>query len=241
MSRLDEIAKAFDDRGIALAGSVVKDLDANRHLVFVSVDTNEEGSQIPTNRAISKVERAVEEKFGDLTVVPVRRVNDGISSSIKTMLFRTYPNEMCNVFSSIDRKSVSVWVETKSPTAKELSDEMKEAVAGFVGHFQLELLHFINASELNLPSETACIGTIRKKAPVTVPDISAELKRLGFEIPGEHWIEKILDRLRKRKLIHRKANGEFVMTVQGLKALGSRKNRRSPDVRRALDMARRER
>ena len=240
MSRLDEIAKAFNDRGIDLAGSVVKDLDANRHLVFVSVDSDDEGTQIPSIRALSKVERAVEEEFGAVTVVPVRRADDGISPSIKTMLFRKYPNQIRSVFSSVDRKSVSVWVETKSPTTKERSDEMKEAVAEFIGYFHLELIDFINASELNLPSETTCIGAIRKLAPVTVPDISAELKRLGFEIPGEQWIGKILDRWRKNKLIHRKANGQFVMTVQGLKALGSKKNRRSPDVRRALDMARRE-
>ncbi len=239
MTRSEDIGKAFKDRGITLVGSIVHDPDVNRHLVFVSAETDDAGTQTPTNHAIAKVERAVEEEFGDVTVVLLGRGNQDIAKSIKSALIRQYPKEILNVFSSIDRESVSVWVEPKSFTTKAKSDEMKGMVAGLVEYFRLELSDFINTSELNLPSETACVGAIRKKAPATVLEISDELTRRGFQTPSEEWIGRILDRWRKRNFIHRKANGQFVMTLQGLRALGSGKNRRSPDVGRALDMARR--
>lgn len=240
MGELEEIAEAFEDRGINLVGSVVKDRDAIRHLVFVSVEFDENtGAQTPTNYAISRVEREVEEQFGAITVILVRRGDEDISSSIKSMLIRRYPDKIRNVFSSVKCDWVSVWVDPKSPTTKEKSDEMMQAVSGLVQHFELALVDFVNTSEVNLPSETTCIGVIRKKAPVAIPEILAELTTRGFEVPGEEWLSRVLDRWRKKNLIHRKANGEFVMTVRGLNALGSAKNRRSPDVGRALDMARR--
>lgn len=239
MSRSEEISRAFEDSGISLIGSVVEDGDANRHLVFVSVDIDDAGAQTPTNYAISKVERAVEAELGAVTVVLVRSGDEDIASSIKSVILRRYPNEIRNVFSAVIGDSVSVWVEPKSATNMEKSNDIRRTVADLVGYFHLELLDFVNTAELNLPSETACIGIIRKKAPVNIPDILAELESRGFEVPGDEWISRILDRWRKRKLIHRKANGQFVMTVRGLRALGSGKDRRSPDIGRALDMARR--
>lgn len=239
MGKSEDIAKAFEERGITLVGTVVRDRGADRHLVFVTVDVDDAGAQTPTNHSIARVERRIEAEFGNITVVLVHRGNEDIASSIKSLLIRRYPDQIRNVFSSVDRDLVSVWVEPKTATTKEMSEEMRDLVAGLIEHFQLELLDFINTTELNLPSETACIGALRRMAPIVVPDLLVELENLGFEVPGEEWLVRILDRWRKKSLIHRKSNGQFVLTVRGLRALGSGKNRRSPDVGRALEMARR--
>ena len=240
MDRTNDITESFRSRQINLVGPVLRDRENAGHLAFVSIENNDAGEQVPTNFALSKAKREVELEFGKITIVLVRRGDEDVTSSIKSMMFRRFSVDVRNVFSRVTGQSVSVWVETKSATTKEKSDEMADSVSGLVRQFGLELQDFINTSELNLPSETACIQVIRKRAPVALAEVVVELDSRGFRVPGDNWVARILDRWRKKRLIHRKNDGRFVMTVSGLSALGSGKNRRSPDVSRALDLARRQ-
>ena len=237
MLKTDLIAQHFIDRGIKLEGSVVEDHDRGGYLVFVTVETDKTGKQVPSNYAISKVEKAAEKELGIIRVILLRRGDEDISASIKSMIMKQYADDVRNVFSSVNRGEVSVWVEPKSATNKQKSNEIRASIAGMLEYFGLGLNEFINTSELNLPSDTVCLNTIRLKSPVSLDDIVSELGRRGFEVPGQDWLLRRLDRWRRNQLIHRKQDDLYVMTVKGLTILGSGKNRRSPDVVRALELA----
>lgn len=233
------IARIFKDRGIEIAGPVIKDRETSSHLVFVPVESGQDRKQTPTNYAISQAEKAAEAVHGEITVVIIQRGNEDVASSIKSLILRRFSDDIRNVFSSVRGNAVSVWVEPKSATTIEKSLEVEQAVKGLVGHLGIELESFINTAEMNLPSETACINIIRKQAPTSFDAIKTELGGRGFEVPGDDWLRKLLDRWRRNQLIHRRRDGTYVMTHRGLQALGSGKTGWSPDVARALDMARR--
>lgn len=236
----EQIARLFEERDVPLVGPVIEDRENERYLVFVKVTTSHDGSQTPTNYAISQAEKEAEAEIGRVSVVLINRGNEDISNSIKSFLLRRFPDEVRNVFSQISQNRASVWVEPKMATSSERSDELSASVSGLLSHFGIELASFVNTTELNLPSETACVGALRRKAPVSLEALVADLRRKGFEVPNDDWVGRILDKWRKKGLLMRKRNGNFVMTVSGLKALGSGRNRRSPDVVRALELGRRD-
>lgn len=239
MAESTKIVDFFKASGIDPVGSAVWDRETSSHLVFISVQVNDDGKQVPSNYKLSLAERDAEAKYGEITVILVNRGDEDISRSIKSVLLRRFSDDIRNVFSRVVDGRVTVWVDTKSASSREKTVEMERPVTGIVEHFGLQLLNFVNTSEVNIPSETVCVNTIRTKAPVSSKEVINELRQKGFEVPSEKWLSPILDRLRKRGLIYRQSNGSFVMTVMGLKVLGSGKNRRSPDVARALDLARR--
>ena len=151
---------------------------------------------------------------------------------------RRFPRTIRNVFASINDRQVSVWLDLKSVTDPVHSFELQESTRKFVEHFGMELVDFVNLSEVNLPSETACLGIIRRKSPISIHGFARELRKRGFVFPNQQWLNHRLDLLRKKDFIFRQRSGYYVMTLNGLKVMGSGKNRRSPDVRRALTMAR---
>ena len=83
------------------------------------------------------------------------------------------------------------------------------------------------------------LNAIRLLAPVSVEDLSAALVNRRFSVPSRDWVSRMLDGLRKGGFVVRRSDEKYVLTFQSLKALGSAKSRRSPDVRRFLDLARR--
>lgn len=237
MDKAVQIAESFLKRGIELVGPVIKNHEGNNHIAFVAVSIGRDGKQIPNNYSLSKAEKSIEEKFGGISIVLINSGDHSISLSIKSLIFRKYIDDVRNVFSAINNNLVDVWIEPKKTTGKKKSDEIRENIAGLIAHYDLKLNKFINLSELNLPSETTCVNVIRKMSPVMFSDIVKELEKRHFQIPDDLWLAKILDRWRKNGMIYRKKNGQYIMTVFGLRALGSGKNRRSPDVIRVLDMA----
>ena len=64
------------------------------------------------------------------------------------------------------------------------------------------------------------------------------LAKKQFAVPNRVWLNHALDRLRKAGAVIRKKDGKFILTLKGLSSLGTLKNRLSPDVVRALAIAR---
>lgn len=239
MSDVQEITEHFRASGIEVVGSPVWDHENSSYLVFVAITVDDDGKQVPSNHKLLLVEKQAERTFGEVTIILANRGDEDIANSIKSLLIRRFGDDIRNVFSRIEAGMVNVWVETKGATSNKKTNDMISPVKGLIEQFGLDLQTFINTSELNLPSETVCIATVRKLAPSLPRDAIKELQLRGFEVPGEEWLVRILDKWRKRGLIHRQSSGAYVLTIRGLRALGSGKNRSSPDVVRSLAMARR--
>lgn len=239
MNNVDEISELFQRHGIQVAGNTVEDQESGAKFIFISAETDKSGKQHPTNYSISKVERLAKAKYGDVFIVLLLDEIEDIKTSIKSLIIRQYGEDVRNIFSNVNRDSVVVWVEPRTTISLEKIGEIEGAIRDFVCYFKLRLEHLIDISRLKLPSEKACISALRMQAPATEGAVADELQKRGFDVPNEEWLKRLLDRNRKRKLIHRKQDGRFIMTLSGLRASGSGKTRNSPDVRRALELARR--
>ncbi len=98
MSNAKKIVEFFEKSGIDPVGSAVWDRETLNHLVFISVEINDKGKQIPSNYKLSLVEKSAEAEYGNITVVLVNRGDEDIANSIKSLLFRKYSDDVRNVF-----------------------------------------------------------------------------------------------------------------------------------------------
>lgn len=242
MSRAQEIEKFLNENEFSLVGNVIEDPDVeNGFTVFLRVSRDNDGGQRPTNFAISKAERQILAKEETITFVLINKLTEELNVNVKSMLMRKFPEEIKNVFTSINDNNAHVWIEPKKIMTPQETVVIRGELEGFLPYLNMKLGDFINISEMALPSPTFFLRIIRKFSPISTDEIGKKIQEYNFEYPSTDWLEKNLDRLRKKQLVARKKNGQYILTLIGLKMLGSSKDRRSPDIGRALDMAKRRR
>lgn len=240
MSDETDISDELAASGINLAGNLVRDAsEENKFYAFVQITREKEGAQRPSNYKLRQLSENFAEKNIQVSFILVEHESEDLQASIKATLFNFFPHIVRNAFVGFDDKSATVWVEPK----KVLTSEEEEAITSKIGELlkimgiRLDAVR-ITSSE-NVPTRTACLNSIRLNSPLTQTELQIALVKRGFHIPNETWLSNMLDKLRKAGFAFRRKNGQFTLTLSGLKALGSAKNRRSPDIARALDIARR--
>ena len=236
----EHILQQLKAAGITVVGAPARDpAQQDKVYVFVEVSRNKRGQQKPSTRTINVQAKLLAEQGVKLEAVIVDEGLLDVEASVKTLLFKLFPDLVRNAFVSRSAKEVAAWIEPKialnDQQEKEMQSKLKDLLA--VMETPLESIRFTSLE--NVPTKTACLHLIRLKSPVSSEALVLALKNRRFHVPSEAWLSKRLDALRKSHLVLRKANGQFVVTLAGLKALGSGKGRSSPDVRRALDLARR--
>ncbi|WP_108818643.1 hypothetical protein [Pseudovibrio sp. Alg231-02] len=238
MSSTSQIAKFLQSRMIKLVGDVIQNHDRVRGFIaFIEVTQDSKGKQVPSNHALSRLEKELSADFGEVNFVIVEQGDKDILANIKSTLMRKFPALLRNVFASVHERNISVWLQPKGPTTAEETDALKQATLQIVEFLNFQLSDFKNLTEAKLPSSTMCLSIVRKKAPITIEDIGLEIERRGFVYPNEDWLKRQLDKLRKQSLILRQSSGGYLMTLEGLNRLGSSKSRLSPDITRALELA----
>ena len=184
MSKSKEISDFLNNAGFDLVEPVIEGYEGNRScVVYLQVKHDEKGNQRPSNYKIGKIEKEINSKFGETTFVLYRQGNEDIINSIKSLLMRRFPNEVRNVFSSLNDRQVSVWIELKSVTTHEHSQDLEDATKEIIEFSGLELINFTNISEMRLPTKTACLSIIRRKSPITVSDLAIELRKVAGCMP----------------------------------------------------------
>jgi len=93
--------------------------------------------------------------------------------------------------------------------------------------------------EASTATKIEILSAIRQLAPVDAPTLARELTAQGHEVSSSEWINRRLDALRRSNLVLRRPDGTYVLTMEALEKLGTRRGARSPDVRRFLALARR--
>jgi len=218
--KFDEVISAK----VNLVGKLVQDAsEENKFYAFVQVTRNKMGFQSPSNYKLRRLSESFAKQNIQLSFILVENGREDIQGTIKTTLFRFFPDIVRNAFISPEDQGVTVWVEPK----KTLTREEEEAVASKVNdvlqvlEIQLDAVR-ITSSE-NLPTRTACLNVIRLKSPLTQEELQVALVGRGFHIPNEEWLSKMLDKVRRTGFVSRRKNGQFMLTLSGLRSLGSEK------------------
>lgn len=236
-----DILKKLTSSKISLVGDLVEDLgQENSIIAFVEINHDAKGNQIPSISKFNLLSVYFEENETSLSFVYIKKGIENIQSVIKDSLFRRFPNIIGNVFLSLTEKGeIDVWLEPKKILEKSKSDEVRANIFEVFKLLSSNLNEIKITSSENLPSSTACLVSIRKGSPISLESLEQSLIQRGFQIPNLKWLSSILDKLRKNQFILRKDNGQFVLTLKALSALGSQKSRNSHDIIRVLDLARR--
>lgn len=163
---------------------------------------------------------------------------EDIEIGLRSTLLYSHINLIRNVFLSIDLPNASVWVEPKSGIDESSLLSMTDRSREYLSLFDLKLSSFAITSEALLPPIYAMLSTIRILSPVQPIDLEKEIKSRGFTVPSSDWLSRKLDIMRKEGRVVRLSNGAIVLTLKSLQQLGTSKDSTSPDVRRALALAR---
>jgi hypothetical protein len=89
------------------------------------------------------------------------------------------------------------------------------------------------------PTDAQIFRLLFAMAPVTPADLETGLTAAGHTVPSIEWLKRRLDRLTREKFILWQEGDEFVLTEKGVSSLPRSLNRNSPDIQRALALARR--
>lgn len=237
MSKLEDLLKKKE---IHLTGPIVAGTEQeDPYLVFVLAKFDNNGRRSPSAYTLNTIASEAEGLGFKLNFILVDRERADLDSSLKTMLFGKFPEAIRNSFSALAGKEANIWIEPKRAISELERKSIKDAAIQFLELFSFEKVSVNITQSENTPTPTAILTTIRIHAPCSIKQIMAELSLRHFVVPNVEWMNHRLDRLRKAGVLIRKKNGDYFLSLAGLTAQGTSKNRRSPDVVRSLALARR--
>lgn len=240
MSNEEKIREILISHGIDLAGPIVKDdSDEMRSYAFIRATQDSAGKRIPSNFRLKQISDSLLEQNMHVSFIVTDNNIGSIEETIKSALMVSFPDLIRNAFISSPNRGALIWVEPKrflseadeAGIRKKCIDLLK-----VLGH-SLDEVRFTSTE--NTPTRTVCLKCIRQNAPISKDKLAEALTNEGFHIPGGEWLPRMLDSLRKAGLVMRRKDGGFVLTYIALLNLGTTKGSGSPDIERALDLARR--
>lgn len=236
-----EILEFLQENSLDVVGTIFVEPGTDTKHVFIKMVELGPGERKPSSYDLKLASDKAEELGVRLNFILVGEEKEPVHEpSLKAAFTNQLHDRIRNVFVTEDGNSNVVWVEPKT----NLTDEESELAMDITKKYfeviaeKLDNIHFTNNSRF--PSDYACLSLLRTKAPITNEELMAQLKLKNFDVPNLKWVSAKLDKLRKNNLVIRKKDsGQYVLTIHALTTLGSAKNRRSPDIIRALDLARR--
>lgn len=224
--------------GISLAGSIVKmpNVEGGIFIPIVTRRTSD-GASKPAKSALL----AAKQQIGELNYLPefilVNEQSEEAEHSLRSSLLVSFPDLVRNAFLSIEASSSNVWLELKKQATEDEKQRLNEHVGQSIGLFKLPPVSVLSLADIELPTRLEILSLIRSMAPVNCEALHSELQHRGFTIPSLDWINRQFDLLRKTGFVVRRHDRNYVLTLNGLKRLGTSKGRRSPDVIRLLAIA----
>lgn len=236
-----DIVEKIKNQNIDIVGNLVKDVnESSTYYAFIQISRDKSCLQKPSNKKLNDISEYFQKEKIKLSFILVENDTDNIEASIKTSLFRFFPDLVRNVFIEPEKNGIIVWIEPKKTLESKQEKEINEKIDDLCKFLNITLTGLKFTSSENVPTPTACLSIIRRKAPINLEKLQEELLKERFFVPSKEWLSHLIDKLRKTQRLLRRKDGAYVLTLTGLKALGSSKNRKSADIQRALDLARRE-
>jgi hypothetical protein len=234
-----EIEDVLTSCQLALAGPIAANYeDPNSFIAFIVSSEDDNGVRRPSRAQTRAAQAFLSLKNYKLSFVYVNGNSFDLDSTLKKFLLDELSNFVRNSFTTETNNKINIWVEPKQSLSEDQYYEIEQSLKLFTRNLSSKDLEINFTKKKNTPSATVIISTIRTMSPVQIKDLSDKLEAKGHEVPNEVWLRHSLDKLRKSGFIAWRKGDYYFLTIQGLNALGTEKNRRSPDVVRALELAR---
>jgi hypothetical protein len=239
MSRSTDVFNDLVSMGLTPVGRVVENPDKeNSFLVFLRRSYDDEGNPQPSKRLISSIVKEFAKGKIGLVVAFLDEKAIRLNSAVAKMLSSKFPETVVNSVVSLEKEGGLVSVDLSDRASEEDIVGIEREIRELLGYLGAVNLDFNFSTPLPFPTVTACIGVVRKNAPITFDELIQRLIDAGFAKPSEVWLNGILDRWRRSGFLHRREDKHFVLTLEGLNHLGTSRDRNSPDNGRALAIGR---
>lgn len=240
MSIKAEIISFLENGGIKNISSVTDaDLDGASFLVFIPTTLTTNGRRIPSGHKLGRLREQLKAKGINIEYVLTDGALFDLESGLRAALLMSHNNLVRNVFFQLKDRTGNIWIDPKKPLTPETKAQIKARASEYLKSFNLDAGDIVSTTEDNIPTITASLKIIRLLAPIEASDLASALSNANFVVPSEDWVRRRLDQLRKKGLVVRRNDGAYVLSLTGLRALGTGRGRASPDVVRVLALARR--
>ncbi|MBB2804732.1 hypothetical protein [Xanthomonas arboricola] len=234
-----EIEKFLLSAGIPVSGSAIRDVEeGSRYYAFVEVRRDPRGRQEPSNAVLDAAGATLRESGIFVDFVLADGTMRDAEAGLRATLLHSFGGAIRNSFLSSTTRDAFVWIVPKRQLGDVELDAISAKAKVFLSEVGLTLKSLTTTTGENLPSNTRCLAMLRRVAPATSLKLTQLLREKGFVVPSEDWMTRRLDALRKAGMVIRMKSGNYAISLQALKALGTSKHGRdSPDVSRLLALA----
>lgn len=240
MNNVEDLRKLLLSYDLTSVELVESRENENAYHAFVIVQYDNFGNRIPSDSTIRRVRKQLDSLELDVDLVIVDPDWDNLNRILKTRVLREFSKYIEYVHLRQEYRKVIANVRISKDIDTEISRSISDLVRQFLiltGHESNDII--IDTID-DFPSLTTILANLRTIAPCFIEHLEDRLRTSKFAVPSTKWLNRRLDELRRKGFVLRNSNGEFFLTFEGLNSLGTRKDSSSPDVRRALAMARKE-
>lgn len=233
------VQELIEEIGLRPVGPVVEDPDVkNGFLAFIKVSQGEGGNQNPSKKQVDSALKAVEKTGALLKLAFLNDREALLNTTVNSMLEKKFPGKHGNAVVSVSGTEASVFLDTDDSTTDDDQEGMRSALIELLGYMVIDDVKVVFSRTLRLPTATTCLLSVRRYGPLSKESLVERFLQRGLDRPTETWTENTLDKLRKKGLVHRRTDKRYIMTLKGLNATGTRRDRLSPDISRALELSR---
>ncbi|WP_234731320.1 hypothetical protein [Acidocella facilis] len=239
MNDLGQIEALLKDHNLPLVGAIVSNPSTpGGYFVPVLLTWSASGGKSPSGKALAVAKASLLEAGYTVDFILIDERTSSIEESLRASLLGSFPSDVRNAFFSYGEGEPQAWIEFKRQPDPSTVVRLEGHLAKFAELFALPGLSLTILGEAATATRLEILSTVRQFSPIDLPSLMRELKRQDFCVPSQDWMNRQLDALRKGNLVLRRRDGNYTLTTEALTRLGTRKDRRSPDVRRILALAR---
>jgi hypothetical protein len=233
------IRRILEEEQLTVIGDViVADGEASDSFAYIKLTRDYKGHRTPKQRQINNAKERLKAAGLFVTLIYIEPEKQNIEEDLRLTLLQEGGELVRNVFFKSKSRGAEIWIMPKTRNALNAKEKIYKLIERTMSRHGVRGWIIKYASEENVPTKTAILSVIRKNSPLGVETLFSDLTKIGFDVPNEAFLMRMLDNLRKSNLVIRRGDGLYVLSLLALRHMGTSKNSRSPDVSRLLDLAR---
>lgn len=235
----EKVSYHLESSGVAVSAIINRPIEeGGGYFAYVNSARGIDGSLHPSKQKISTLEKELSDKGLPVSFILTDNYLLDIESGLRATLLANHSDMIRNVFLSLEGDKARVWIEPKADIRSAIP-LLSGTAQAFLELSKVKLQSIILTVDDFLPANFAIISVLRTISPASLKQLSSALVAKNFSIPSDDWVRRKLESLRKKNLVvWIKGDGDmphtYTLTLKGLKALGTKKNRSSPDITRVL-------
>lgn len=234
MEQSRKITSILSSNDITLAGSITKSSSGQSYFVPISIERTSDGHYRPGGRKLRELREMLAGESIFVEFLKFDPAEDEFEDQIRTTLLVAFPKRLRNVYADINRRDVRVFLDLKDQGDESILHDSRGIIDRLADLHGLKISEVTSLHSQNVATPFEILSIVRRLAPIPAQRLCHEIESKGFAIPSPDWMARRLDSLRRSELLIRTKREDYVLTLEGLQRLGSRKDRHSPDISRLL-------